>query len=84
MSVMTLNIFVLRKYRWIFELCLYFILFLLNLGVLSIETGGNRLPVSYKLMPATVLYSTIRFLFWYNAFSVFFFQFLVLIAFFES
>ena len=34
---MTLNVFVLRKYRLIFELCQYFILFLSTSGAVSLN-----------------------------------------------
>ena len=62
MSVMNLNIFVLGKYRWIFELCHYFILFLSTSGVVPIKWEGNRNSVSCKLMWVTVLFSKDSFL----------------------
>ena len=58
MSVMTLNIFVLRKHRLVFELCHYFILFLSTSGAVSVTTGDNQILVGFKLMSVTVLCST--------------------------
>ena len=44
-----------------FELCRYFILFLSTSSAVSVRTGGNLFPVSYKLRSVTVLNSTIGF-----------------------
>ena len=38
------------------KICHYFLLFLSTSGALSVKTGGNRLPVIYKIKSATVFY----------------------------
>ena len=58
MSVITLNVFVLRKHRLNFKICHYFNLFLSTSGVVSVKTGRNQFLVGYKLMSVTVLCST--------------------------
>ena len=83
MSVMIFNIFVLRKYRLIFELCDYSILFLSTPGVVSVKTGGDQFAVKYKLKSVTLLFST-------NGFFVLvlrifsFHLFLIIIGYFRS
>ena len=47
MSVMTLNVFALRKNRWIFELCHYFILFLSKSGAASVK--NRQKPIFFGL-----------------------------------
>ena len=64
-TVMTLNIFVLRTYLRIFELCPYSILFLSTSGASSVKTSRTYLPLSNKLVSVTVLYSN-------NGFFIFF------------
>ena len=56
-SVMTLNVFVLRKHRLTFEHCHYFILFLSISGAVSVKTGRNQFPVSYRLMSVPLICS---------------------------
>ena len=56
MSVMTLNIFVLRKYRLIFGICHF-----ISARSLSKTRVKNRLPLSDNLISVTVLYSTYYF-----------------------
>ena len=48
MSVMTLDIFVIRKYRNIgyFERCHNFMVFLSTSSAVSVKTSGNKFPVS--------------------------------------
>ena len=58
LSVITLNIFVLRKHRLVFELCDYFNFSLSFLGAVSIKTRRQRLFVGYNIMSVTVLCST--------------------------
>ena len=55
---MALNVFVLIKYRWIFEFCHYFILFFSIWDASQEKTDRNWRPVSYKLMLVTILNST--------------------------
>ena len=59
LSVLTLNKFVLRKHRLVFELCDYFNFFLSFSGAVSIKTRRKQLFVGYKLISVTVLCSTI-------------------------
>ena len=75
MSAITLNIFVLRKYRRIFELCKCFILFLSISGAISIKTGKNRLPVSFKIMSLTVYIQLMVFVLILSVLNFFFFIF---------
>ena len=58
MSLLTLKIFVFRKYRLIFAHCHYFTLFLSTSGTVSVKTGEKHFPVSYDLRSEMVLYST--------------------------
>ena len=58
MSVMTLNVFVLRKHWLTFEHCHYFILFLSTSGAVSVKTGRNQFRVGYRLITVTVICST--------------------------
>ena len=53
-----LIMFVLRKYQWIFESWLNFVLFLSTSSALSVKTRGNRFPASCRSMSVTVLCST--------------------------
>ena len=54
MSVLTLNIFLLRKYRLIIEFCRYFIIFFSTSGAVSVKTGRNQLLVGHKIILLTV------------------------------
>ena len=47
MSVITLNIFVLRKHPLIFELCHYFIIFITNSGAVAVKTGRIQCMTRY-------------------------------------
>ena len=58
MSGMTLNIFVLRKYRGIFELCHYFIVLLSTSGAISVKPGRKGFALSYTLQSVKFSYST--------------------------
>ena len=55
---MSLNIFLLRKYRPIFELRHCFILFLSISDTVSVKASRNWILVSYKLMLVMALHST--------------------------
>ena len=55
MSVMILNLFVLRKYRLIFEFCHYFFLFLSILGAHSVRKAKNRFPKGFNTIFVIVL-----------------------------
>ena len=57
LSVMTVNIFVLKKHWLVFELCIYFDFFFSFSGAVSIKTGRKRVFVGYDLMSVTVLCS---------------------------
>ena len=54
MSVLTLNIFLLRKCRLIFEFCRYFIIFFSTSGTVSVKTGRDQFLVDHKLILLTV------------------------------
>ena len=58
MSVMTLNILVLRKHWLIFEIWHYFILFLSTSNDVSVKIGRNQFPLDYCLMSFAALCAT--------------------------
>ena len=58
MSLLTLNIFVLRKDRRIFELCHYFIFFLSISGAASVKARKYQFRVSNTILLELVFYST--------------------------
>ena len=50
MSVLTLNLFLLRKCRLIFEFRRYFIIFFSTSGAVSVKTGRDQFLVGHKLI----------------------------------
>ena len=79
LSVMTLNICVLRKHQLLFEFCQYFILFLSTLRAVSVK-GRKQYPVGNKLMYGKFSCSTIGFF----VFILRLFNFLSITAYFMS